>query len=127
MPKVSIIRMDKISTSPWDGKLITNETFSMRYEYKGKIKYLFVPRNFVYNGASIPILQSDYNPKYLRAALVHDYLCKGLNKARKDGKMYSYSVREISCLFGAILREDDNGKIKSWLMEKAVYAYKTIT
>lgn len=123
---MKILRIDNPSVSPCKHKLITDETFSMRYEYNGKIKYLFIPRNFIYDGASIPFYSGDYNPKYLRASLVHDYLCRLLNNAREFEIPFEYSVKEISELFGAILLEDGNNKIKSWIMEKAVLVYKTL-
>lgn len=69
--------MDKISVTP-DPK---NELYSLDGDYHIKIgdRQFDIPDGFQFDGASIPsifwiAIYSPYNPKVLRAALVHDYL-----------------------------------------------------
>ncbi len=121
---VKILRISECHVKPHGKKLITTETFSFRYECNGMIKYVVIPKGFVYNGASIPVLRSDYMPQYLRAALVHDYFCVGLNAYRTLGLEYNYTVKEISEIFGEILRMDDVPNWKAEVFERSVHLYK---
>jgi len=91
-------------------------THDIVYVYKNK--EMIVPKGMLTDGASIPrifwtLVGSPYQPRHLKAAIIHDYLYlkhEGKRKARK----------EADDLFYCILREDGVNKVRSWLMWAAL-------
>lgn len=67
-------------------------------------KKIIVPKGFISDGASIPMslwalaghpLQCDN----LKAALIHDFLCKTGQELKKQGIKYEYSWRDAHAIF----------------------------
>lgn len=106
---------------------------SLRIVYKtdeGEIRAVLIPKGYETDGASIPEffwnkIGTPFNPKFILAAIVHDYHCNILDGDIKISKTYEVSVDEISDLFFDLLISDGVGFSKAWSMEQAVRLYKT--
>ena len=93
-------------------KLVKDFVFTM-----GGIEYT-IPRGFVFDGASIPklvrpLMGSPFHPRYIEAALVHDFCCQ----LCLEGNMRDTKFREL-------LQLNSVSKIKSNAMYGAVVGYR---
>ncbi|ESP91132.1 hypothetical protein N483_15680 [Pseudoalteromonas luteoviolacea NCIMB 1944] len=83
------------------------------YEHNGKVRW--VPKFFQYDGASIPTLAyhmvgTPFNPRYMKAALVHDWL------------YHTHEIERAAAdeLFYSMLCESGVGDAKAKIMRLAV-------
>lgn len=89
------------------------------------IEYTFtVPKGYCYDGASIPrffwrVAGSNYDNRYLVAALIHDVLCEHHEYVNND-RAFSTDV------FNALLENSKVGNIKRFFMKNSVAFYQTI-
>ena len=82
-----------------------------------------INKGYTWNGANIPrflwrIVGSQFNPEYLPASLIHDWLCE--NKGfiiKKGAKISSYIFRDILVLYGV-------SEFKANVMATAVYLFQ---
>ncbi|MDW6005423.1 DUF1353 domain-containing protein [Vibrio mangrovi] len=79
---------------------------------------IWVPKFFQYDGASIPsaaygIIGTPFNPRFMKAAVVHDWLYYTHMLSRSDADQ----------LFYELLRESGVRKIKAVLMREAVEGF----
>lgn len=93
-------------------------TSSEKYPYR-----IVINKGYNWNGANIPrflwrIVGSQFNPEFLPASMVHDWLCENKNFIIKKGAKIS------SDIFKDILRLYKVGKIKSNIMASAVYFFQ---
>ena len=84
---------------------------------------IHINKGFTWNGANIirllwRIIGSQYNPEFLEASLVHDWLCLNKDFIPKHGAKIS------SDIFRDILVENKVGKIKANIMGTAVYLWQ---
>lgn len=109
-------------------------TSSLSVVYKdsaGNIKAVLVPEGYLTDGASIPRILweevgSPFDPRFMTAAIVHDWHCNIRDNEVPSIHKDSISVDEMSTLFFELLRHDGVGKLHASAMEKAVRIYKTI-
>ena len=130
MAKVStdkmVLALSKLVVSPkaQDNLLKLEKSFTIVYQYEGNIKEVYIPYGTMYDGASFP-LGSRFDPKYLRAALVHDVFCWALDETHFFKLPFTFTVEEMSELFGEILKLDGVSYIQAEIMEMAVTIYKS--
>lgn len=89
---------------------------------KHKIYNFIIPKDYCFDGASIPrlfwrIIGSNTDNKFLIAALVHDVLCENHNYIDND-KNFSSEV------FNALLEASDVIPIKRFFMKHSVNLYQ---
>jgi len=114
-----------VSPVPKKNKLELQESLTLRYQYKGEVKGFTIPRGYVYDGASIPILRSDFQPKFLRASLIHDWFCDAYGSRHKT--RIDFDVEEMSEIFGEVLKLDGVGYFHAEAMEMAVTVFKSLS
>ena len=105
---------------PFSDRYMLSRDFELRYMRDGVSHTLIIPMSYVTDGASIPqwcwsIVGTPYSPRFITAAIVHDYMCDN-----------NWSVDLMSEIFKQLLRLSNVSNFKSDLMYKAVYAYKTV-
>ena len=92
--------------------------------YSGQDIYrIAINKGYSWNGANIPrflwrIVGSQYNPEFLPASMVHDWLCEHKDFIVKDG------VKISSDIFKAIIELYGVSKFKAWTMATAVRAFQ---
>ena len=99
-------------------KLNNTVNYISNYAY-----YIHIQKDYTWNGANVPrflwrIIGSQYNPEFLEASLVHDWLCE--NK----GFIWEHGARVSSDIFRDILIENGVSKLKAKLMSTAVYLWQ---
>jgi len=104
--------------------VLLNNVYYLSGEYKGLESYgIRINKGFSYDGASIPrflwrVVGSQYNPEFLPAALVHDWLCNNKDFIISNGvKISSLIFRDILVLSGV-------SKFKANIMMSAVWAFQ---
>jgi len=122
----TILALSKLVVSPVyeENKLEVRESLTLRYQWKGEVKGFTIPAGYIYDGASIPILRSDFQPKFLRASLVHDWFCD-MYSNRKNIPI-NFDVEEMSEVFGEILKLDGVGYLHAEAMELSVTVFKSL-
>lgn len=122
----TILALGKLITSPVhkENLLKLEKSLVVRYMWEGEVKGFEIPYGYVYDGASIPILRSDFQPKFLRAACVHDYFCDMWNN-RKEVPV-DFTVEEMSEIFGEILKLDGVEYLHAEAMEMSVTIFKSL-
>jgi len=122
----TILALGKLLVSPVPemNKLVVQEDFTIRYQWNGEVKGFTIPRGYIYDGASIPILRSDFQPKFLRASLVHDWFCDMFND--RENTPIDFTVEEMSEIFGEILKIDGVGYLHAEAMELSVTIFKSL-
>ena len=93
-------------------------TSSEKYPYR-----IVVNKGYNWNGANIPrflwrIVGSQYNPEFLPASMIHDWLCENKSFIIKNG------VKISSDIFKDILVLYKVPKVKAWIMASAVRAFQ---
>ena len=101
-------------------KLINSISYLSNYNY-----YIYIDKDYTWNGANVPrflwrIIGSQYNPEFLEASLVHDWLCENKQFILEHGAKVS------SDIFRDILVENGVSKFKANLMSTAVYLWQLI-
>ena len=106
--------LNELTVSPMVG---TRSTFRVKedlYYRTSNGMDIVVPKGFVYDGASIPIVLTSLLPKigfkYDRASCLHDWLYSATNT-------HNYSRKECDDLFYESMRKD---KV-SWVLAKVMY------
>ena len=96
----------------------------LRYEYSKGIAYnIQINKGYNWNGANIPrflwrIVGSQYNPEFLPASMVHDWLCEHKDFIIKNGvKISSDIFKDILILYGV-------SKFKAKIMAAAVKCFQ---
>ena len=117
---------------PKGGKYKLVSSLSVVYKDSAdNIKAVLVPEGYVTDGASIPRILweeigSPFDPRFMTAAIVHDWHCNIRDGEIPSIHKDSISVDEMSTLFFELLRHEGVGKLKASAMERAVRIYKTI-
>lgn len=118
-PKISVDLDNK--EKPF--KLLNNVAY-LSGKYSGKEIYrIVVNKGYTWNGANIPrflwrIIGSQYNPEFLPASMVHDWLCENKDFIVQDGVKISTDIfKDILILYGV-------SKTKANIMAAAVYLYQ---
>lgn len=92
-------------------------------KYNGKHYCIRIGRKYNWNGANIPrvfwrIVGSQYDPQFLPASCIHDWLTENKDFIKKRGAYTSSAIfRDILVLYGV-------PKFKANLMFSAVYAFQ---
>lgn len=82
-----------------------------------------INKGYNWNGANIPrcfwrIIGSQFNPEFLPASMIHDWLCEHKNFIIQHGvKVSSDIFKDILILYGV-------SKLKAWLMASAVRGFQ---
>ena len=89
---------------------------------KQKKYYFEIPKNYCYDGASVPrffwrVIGSNTDNKFLMAALIHDVLCENHQYINND-KGFSTQV------FNALLEASDVYPLKRFFMKHSVNFYQ---
>ena len=118
-PKINVNVKDK--NKPF---VLLNNVSYVSGQYSGKEIYrITINKGYSWNGANIPrflwrIVGSQYNPEFLPASMVHDWLCEHKDFIIQDGvKISSDIFKEILELYGV-------SKTKAWIMASAVRAFQ---
>ena len=94
-------------------------------DIRNNIEYNFsIPKGYCYDGASIPrffwrVIGSNYDNRYLVAALIHDVLCEHHEYVDND-RAFSTDV------FNALLECSGVHKMKRFFMKNSVAFYQTL-
>lgn len=124
----SFTKEPKINVNPnYPKKAFTllNDTFYLSSKFKENSSYgIQLNKGYNWNGANIPkflwrIVGSQYNPEFLPASMVHDWLCENKTFIIKDG------VKISSDIFKDILILYKVNKIKAWIMASAVRSFQS--
>ena len=103
---------------------LMNNIYYLSGEYKGLESYgIRINKGYNWNGANIPrflwrIVGSQYNPEFLAASMVHDWLCENKDFIIDKGALIS------SIIFRDILILNDVPKWKADIMMSFVYAFQ---
>ena len=104
--------------------VLLNNIAYLSGKYEGSEVYrIVINKGYNWNGANIPrffwrIIGSQYNPQFLPASMIHDWLCEHKDFIIKDGvKISSDIFKDILELYGV-------SKIKAWTMATAVRAFQ---
>lgn len=104
--------------------VLLNNVYYLTGEYKGLESYgIRINKGYNWNGANIPrflwrIVGSQYNPEFLAASMVHDWLTENKDFIIQDGvKISSLIFRDILVLSGV-------SKFKANIMMSAVWAFQ---
>lgn len=104
--------------------ILLNNVYYLSGEYKGLESYgIRINKGYNWNGANIPrflwrIVGSQYNPEFLPASMVHDWLCENKDFIIQDGvKISSIIFRDILVLSGV-------SRFKANIMMSAVYMFQ---
>lgn len=65
------------------------KTVILKVTYKKQVSFIYIPKNYSWNGANIPklawvIIGSKDDPKFRIASMVHDWLCEHHEDSRND-------------------------------------------
>ena len=97
-----------ISIKPEDKKkpfVLLNDVEYVSEEYNGKHYRICIRRKYNWNGANIPrvfwrVVGSQYDPDFLPASMVHDWLCENKDFIEKHGVQVSSDIfRDILILY----------------------------
>lgn len=105
---------------------LMNNIYYLSGEYEGLNSYgIVINKGYNWNGANIPrflwrIVGSQYNPEFLPASMVHDWLCENKKFIIKNG------VKISSDIFKDILMLYKVPKAKAWIMATAVRAFQML-
>lgn len=103
---------------------LMNNIYYLSGEYKTLESYgIRINKGYNWNGANIPrflwrIVGSQYNPEFLPASMVHDWLCENKDFIMDKG------ARVSSIIFRDILVLSGVSKIKANIMMSAVYMFQ---
>ena len=99
----------KINVNPNNKKkpfVLLNDVAYLSAKYGGSEIYLIkIKQNYNWDGATIPrflwrLVGSQYNPEFLPASMIHDWLCEHKDFIEKDGvKISSDIFRDILILY----------------------------
>ena len=118
-PKILVNQNSK--TKPF---ILLNDVCYTSEQYSGLYIYnIWIHKGYNWNGANIPkflwrIVGSQFNPEFLEASMVHDWLC--------ENKYYivEHGVKISSDIFREILLLNGVGEKKAWLMASFVRIYQ---
>ena len=103
---------------------LMNNVYYLSSQYKNLHSYgIVINKGYNWNGANIPrflwrLVGSQYNPEFLPASMVHDWLCEHKDFIIKDGVRVSSDIfRDILVLYGV-------SKFKAWVMASAVRTFQ---
>lgn len=103
---------------------LMNNIYYLSGKYNGLETYgIRINKGYNWNGANIPrflwrIVGSQYNPEFLPASMVHDWLCEHKDFIIKHGvKISSDIFKDILVLYGV-------NKAKAWIMASAVRTFQ---
>ena len=97
-----------INVNPEDKKkpfILMNDVEYLSEKYNGKHYRICIRRKYNWNGANIPrvfwrIVGSQYDPDFLPASMVHDWLCENKDFIEKHGVQVSSDIfRDILILY----------------------------
>jgi len=97
-----------ISVDPKNKKkpfVLHNDIEYLSEKYNGKNYRIFINKGYNWNGANIPrffwrIVGSQYDPDFLPASMVHDWLCENKDFIEKHGVQVSSDIfRDILILY----------------------------
>lgn len=103
---------------------LLNDIYYLSSKFKDNESYgIRIGKGFNWNGANIPrflwrLVGSQYNPEFLPASMVHDWLCENKKFIIKDG------VKISSDIFKDILILYKVPKAKAWIMASAVRVFQ---
>ena len=100
-------------------KLLNSVMYVSDYLYP-----VYINKGYTWNGANIPrflwrLIGSQYNPEYLEASMVHDWLCENKQFILEHGAKIS------SDIFRDILIENGISKFKANVMRTAVFVWQS--
>ena len=123
----SFIKEPKITVDPKNTEkpfVLLNDTYYLSSIFNKSCSYgIQINKGYSWNGANIPrflwrLVGSQYNPEFLPASMVHDWLCENKKFIPIDGvKISSDIFRDILILYGV-------NKIKAWIMAEAVKIFQ---
>ena len=117
----------KINVNPHKPEMpftLLNNIYYLSSKFKDSVPYgISINKGYKWNGANIPkflwrVVGSQYNPEFLPASMVHDWLCENKKFIQKNG------VKISSDIFKDILVLYEVPKVKAWIMASAVRAYQ---
>ena len=85
--------------------VLMNDIEYLSEKYNGKHYRIYIRRKYNWNGANIPrffwrIVGSQYDPDFLPASMVHDWLCENKDFIEKHGVQVSSDIfRDILILY----------------------------
>ena len=112
-----------INVNPYNKEkpfVLLNDIYYLSSKFTNNDNYgIRINKGYNWNGANIPrflwrVVGSQYNPEFLPASMVHDWLCENKNFLLKNG------VKISSDIFKDILILYKVPKFKAWLMYNAV-------
>ena len=105
---------------------LENDIFYTSQKFKKNIIYgIQIKKEYDWNGANIPrflwrIVGSQYNPEFLPASMIHDWLCENKNFIIKNGAKISSDIfKDILILYKV-------NKFKAWTMASCVRTYQSL-
>lgn len=117
----------KINVNPRDEErpfTLKNNVYYISRKYKDLESYgIAINKGYNWNGANIPrflwrLVGSQYNPEFLPASMVHDWLCENKDFIARNG------VKISSDIFKDILILYKVNKFKAWVMASAVRTFQ---
>ena len=104
--------------------VLLNDVYYLSSKFKDNLPYgIHINKGYNWNGANIPrflwrLVGSQYNPEFLPASMIHDWLCENKDFIIKDG------VKISSDIFKDILILYKVNKFKAWVMASAVRTFQ---
>jgi len=118
-PKIKVNPKDK--NKPFE--LLNSIAYTSNLYQNVNTYRICINKGYNWNGANIPrflwrIVGSQYNPEFLPASMVHDWLCENKDFLIEDG------VKVSSDIFKDILIQYGVPKFKAWIMASAVRTFQ---
>ncbi len=116
---------------PDKNRYVLIENLNIVYKTDGQIRALLVPKGYITDGATIPtilhsVVGTPYSPKFITAAVCHDWHCDLMNDKIPTPNSYVPTVEEASDLFFELLKLDGVSLPKAFAMSTAVRLYKSV-
>lgn len=117
----------KINVNPWCPEkaftLLNDVVYTSSKNSNSETYRIAINKGYNWNGANIPrflwrLVGSQYNPEFLPASMIHDWLCENKSFILKDG------VKISSDIFKDILVLYKVPKTKAWAMASVVRAFQ---
>lgn len=112
------------ATNPVKPFTLLNNISYLSGKYQDQEVYkIVINKGYNWNGSNIPrffwrLVGSQYNPEFLPASMVHDWLCEHKDFIIQNGvKISSDIFKDILILYGV-------SKAKAWIMASAVRAFQ---
>lgn len=132
MSNIKFATVPVVKPLPKENMYVTLASINVVYvDDQGETRSVHIPEGYRTDGATIPkvfysTIGTPFSPKFLRAAIVHDFMCNVYDGKISNIDRDQVTVDLMSDLFFDLLRLDGVSLPKALTMEAAVRLYKSL-